>query len=243
MPFYAYIKIPGVENTESTDLYYGKDWVPIRSYDLSNEENEGITAKSRSAPDDGARKGNKKTRSQVRDMIWRHENAEHELQFVAGGSEMFGDLFSNAWQEALDVAQAEESEIAGTSTVTITKLMDTVTPKLHQFCMECAHGEDRGAFLKGNVELHICREVEKNGEPEPQLFMAYLLENCGIASMNINASDNANLSETVKISFQKITTSTNFDGTGWLSKSWDMVRGEEASTNWKPARPSKSSQK
>ncbi|OAM90619.1 type VI secretion system tube protein Hcp [Termitidicoccus mucosus] len=234
MPFYAYIKIPGVGNTESTDLYYGKDWIPVRSYDLdSGGNNEGISQKKP-----------KNLGSESDKMAWGHLSAlrrRHDDEINDGGvNNLFGDDDSTAWIADLQQMEGRMTELAEGGGMTITKLMDTVTPKLHQFCMECAHGGDRGAFLKGNVELHICREVEKDGKPEPQLFMAYLLENCGIASVNINASDSANLSETVAISFQKITTATNFDGADWFCKSWDMVRGEEASTNWKPVRPPKS---
>ena len=233
MPFYAYIKIPEVGNTESTDLYYGKDWIPVLSYNLdSGESNEGISPKK---PKDSDSKSDK--------MAWGHLSAlrkRHDDEINDGGvSDLFGDDDSTAWSDDLRKMEDRMTKLAEGCDMKITKLMDTVTPKLHQFYMECAHGKDSDAFLKGNVELHICREAEKDGEPETQLFMAYLLENCSITSVHIEVSD-TNLSETVAISFQKITTATNFDGADWFCKSWDMVRGEEASTNWKPVRPPKS---
>jgi type VI protein secretion system component Hcp len=240
MPFYAYIKIPGVEKTESRDLYYGNGWIPLESYELSGDPNKSITAKPRRGENKDQK--NKKTQNQMLSMMKRRKEVEYELSLLADGTGgVFGELESNAWQDALDEVLAEEAEIAGKSTITIDKLMDASSPKLHQFCLEYLRGGDHGTFLKGKVELHICRVVEKgNGEQTPELFMAYLLENCGISSVNIDASESSSLTETVEIDFQQITTATNFDGTGWISKGWDMVRGEEKSTDWKPNLPSPS---
>lgn len=41
MPLYAYIKIPGIANSESTDSDYGTDWIPLTSIDLSNSADGG----------------------------------------------------------------------------------------------------------------------------------------------------------------------------------------------------------
>jgi type VI protein secretion system component Hcp len=254
MPFYAYIKIPGVENTESTDLYYGKAWIPIRSYDLSfDKAGQDISVKSDSNED-----GEKITRAELGKLAVMKKQAAQLKRLAQTAKDLMkameatrqddneeSSLFDSKLEklnERITLVQKKKHELKSEkNTITIIKMLDAATPKLHQLCMEYTHGKRQDVLLKGNVKLHICREAEKSQEGVPQLFMAYLLEKCGIASVDINASDGANLSETIKISFQQITTATNFDGNGWISKSWDMVRGEEKSTSWKPIRPSPSS--
>ncbi|MDR1011919.1 MAG: type VI secretion system tube protein Hcp [Opitutaceae bacterium] len=266
MPIYAYIKIPGVLTTESTDLYYGSQWIPIGSYGFATGgDNMAISLKSKKKDDEQKVSKNdvenwrsgelKKVMELIKSLEPKHQRSnggkenEDNVDNVDNVDDEDNILFDTSTSDGghlkamkgrrdlLQQAGAVDKALVSGTHMEIKKQLDAVSPKLHQFCLEYTHGPKKGVAFKNKVELHVCRMVEKNNGQQPELFMAYLLENCGISDVAIDASDSSNLTETVEIAFQQITTATNFDGSGWLCKSWDMVRGEEKPSSWKPALP------
>ncbi|MDR0353357.1 MAG: type VI secretion system tube protein Hcp [Opitutaceae bacterium] len=129
MPFYAYIKIPGVGQTESSDDCYGNGWIPIEKFDLGGEQGDDYDG----TEDDTG----KKTDS---------------ADFTNNES---GDGFSSEAEDDVEEQQKLEKKISAEASMSIDKMLDVSSPVLHRLCLE--HLREESALLNGAVELHICR--------------------------------------------------------------------------------------
>lgn len=234
MPLYAYIKIPNIGGSESTDEAYDSDWIPLSKIELSNAnqtEDKGFTATLKKVKD----------RRSKRWATRLHEWAERNKKKIRqdSQSEHLGviDLEEG---ELLDFFREEVDEIASSTDIqkktatkepapeeyteeqieqqaglarrdsggdlTITKPLDPTSTKLQLLCLQCAH-YNSDQYIDGPVELHICRHIitdPKKNISSSELYMAYIMENCLITSFRFDASDYGKLYETITISFEKI---------------------------------------
>lgn len=282
MPLYAYIKIPGVGNSESSDSEYGADWIPILATDLehdANEEDIDYTIKSNitSSVRDKRRSMKKSFRRIYRTLTPDEEKRATELMRARATAAVHAELkpepepddygLSGLFGEAPPPAPAtppdapppkmrsgdpfgddtcDEAEDSRKSrsggSITITKILDSTTPQLHKLCLECLQYETSkyiGSESDGTkVEIHICRHVldEYTSTSITEIYMGYVLENCLITSVKIDASETAKIRESVTITFEKITTSIRGTNKTWVSKGWDFVDEREI-TGTDPKKP------
>ncbi|MDR2674919.1 MAG: type VI secretion system tube protein Hcp [Opitutaceae bacterium] len=283
MPLYAYIKIPGIENSESTDAAYGKAWIPIRKFDLKGGTNEGM--KTRVTAMQTISRQRKERREQLREIGMvdigglfdseearraeiREERAARRNQLQEIGMVDIGGLFDSEEErrakirkeraarrkeaadfenmdfrlnELFDVKEEdgpseEEDRQSSEGRVTVEKMIDSASPKLQLMCLECGL-YDSSKYITGKVEVHICRQIPGDGDgpARNEVYMAYVLENCLITSVAVDASESSKLQETVAISYEKISACIKTDKGTWDSKGWDFIEEKEVG----PAPPSK----
>ncbi|MDF9826552.1 type VI protein secretion system component Hcp [Ereboglobus sp. PH5-5] len=192
MPIYAYIKIPGIQNSESTDEKYGKEWIPIRSFKFKTEASvEDETTNRQSGEDDAPSETGAGVPRQTSDSKKRFNHIKNRLERWARGER------SPAMRESAAEADGE---------ITVDKWLDATSPKLHNLCQECSKfATDQ--YIKGMVEVHICRQIqsEEGDKASREAYLGYVLENCRISSLSVTASTSSNMVETFTIKFEMVT--------------------------------------
>lgn len=212
MPLYAYIQIPGIENSESTDEAYGKKWIPIIKMDFKNSPVSGDYDDEASETAEPA---------SVSSFSGSHSESDDE-----GGS------------PEMPAFPRREPRVMSGGELTVDKMIDATSPKLQLKCLECQqYASDK--YIEGPVELHICRQTvsDKGDTASREIYMGYILENCLITSVEISASESDKLNESITLSFEKIHSCIRLDGMTWDSKGWDFITERPASPALTPTPP------
>jgi type VI protein secretion system component Hcp len=248
MPLYAYIKIPGIQNSESTDETYGKAWIPIRKFDLKGGSNEGMNA----------------THAKTWAEAFSRQRAERREELETFNVTGFGELFDpeaeseevesevtrrakireeraarrKAATKEMDLNldelfEEKEDREKSEGEISFEKMIDSASPKLQLLCLTCGL-YDSTKYIKGKVEVHICRQIPGGGGgpddkevSKNEVYMAYVLEDCLITSVAVDASESSKLQETVTISYEKISSCIKTDKGTWDSKGWDFIEEKE----------------
>lgn len=258
MPLYAYIKIPGITNSESTDETYGKEWIPLTSIDFrgtaeSSDEDLGKAKESRDnrrrlerlmqGMESARSKGSKipdfvfseikKLQTCLMQSILESKGYKKQKEQTAGSGDD-GDDFNIS-----DMDDLHDMRESGSS-LTIRKMLDATSPALHLKCLECGQYESN-EYIKDKIEIHICHVVPGacgtgKGGSDREAYMAFVLENCLITQVSVDASENSKLEEVIKISFEKIHYGIKPASKNWDIKGWDFLDEKEVSET-KPADP------
>jgi type VI protein secretion system component Hcp len=215
MPLYAYIKIPGVENSESKDASYGNAWIPLISIEFAGTS----SGTNKTRPGQNAEDGYGLVE------LFKEPKQRRQNKNVYGLVELFSEP-ENSEPEKKE-PKIKKTDNLSSGGITITKMMDSTTPKLHLKCLQCSRYKS-DQYIEGKVELHICRQIpgEGDGPATNEVYMAYIMEKCLITRVKVEASESLKLNETVHISFEKISSCIK-TGSTWDSKAWDFIDEKE----------------
>jgi len=241
MSLYAYIKIPGIGGSESVDEVYGKDWIPITSMDFANtarDEDEEFT-KAREASKSSLRQSQlnhlkswyekEKARGRLGDVTFEEfaSSVNSDFSEILKTKDKQQEKSSATTSEpkkssALEAAVRQVSRKEAGGTLTIDKIIDATSPKIQRLCLDCVN-YDTDKYIEGTIELHICRHipgVESSDVVDREIYLAYILDNCLIESVDIDASESNKLNEKIKITFEIIysyilSPDGKLEGKGW----------------------------
>lgn len=203
---YAYIKIPDIGGSESTDQLYDSSWIPLKSVELEDAHTHPL------ADDDD------------------------DPTFTIGISEK-----NKPQQQRIHDEEAKSKPRKtcddGAGSIEITKLIDSTSTTFHLYCVQ--NLKSGGRALSGKIEIHICRHRVEHGDSGnlyAQVYMAYIMEGCAISQIDVDASEGGKFTETITITFEKISFCIRPPGAAWNTKGWDF-KSETQITGGTPTPP------
>jgi len=239
MPLYAYLKIPGIENSESRDELYGSKWIPIQSIEgLSHQTadlNDTVLEKFVHLRKDTS----KNSVERLKEIRKLRDDHGKLLDYEKPGD----DAKTDTGKSARKGESNERLETIGT--LKIIKHLDATSPPLQKLCLEC-FDYDPDQYIAsedgdGRIELHICRQIPDETDPSVTsnvIYMAYMMEKCLITGINFDASEQSKITETITISFEIIYSYMYWEeDRKWETKGWDFVEGKEISAGGYEPKP------
>lgn len=233
MPLYAYINIPGFSDSESSDDKYGASWIPINTLSLGGrtlQEDQTLadTQKKQEEAAADARKANREKTLDSRQKKYTGEQMKtaraalaKQREKEAAGKEYTKDPDDDIFGSDILTHMLADKHSGGK--ITIEKMLDSNSPKLHQLCLECQQYESE-EYIEGQLEIHICRHIpgQSGAESARETYMAYILKNCLLTELSFDASDNK-ITETLTITFEEIHSCVKNTAGTWDTGSWNFT--------------------